>query len=271
MRATEDGKGTALRIALVTGASSGLGREYARLADERGRYDEIWAVARREERLKALAGELSTPVRAIVLDLTAPEAPARLESLLDKAAARAGGLEVGLLVNAAGFGKFGTYADLARAEVDAMIDLNCRALVDLTELALPRMRRGARVIQIASSASFQPLPGLNVYAATKAFVRSYTRALRFELRGRGIRVTAVCPLWVRTEFIDVARDTANGKTVRHPFPVLSARHVARWSMRVNALNYPIATCCATGLLMRLASKVLPAPLVMWAWEGLRRI
>lgn len=264
-----------MRIAIVTGASSGLGRGYARLADERGGYDEIWAVARRRERLEQLAGELATLVRPLPLDLTDPASGDALEQALAEAAAQARGqgqpFEVGLLVNAAGFGKFGTYADMTRAETDAMIDLNCRALVGVTQLALPYMGRGGRVIEVASSASFQPLPGLNVYAASKAFVRSYTRALRFELRGQGIRVTAVCPLWVRTEFIDVARDTANGQTVRHPFPVLDPRHVVRWSWGVNTINYPIACCCVSGLVMRLADKVLPAPVVMWAWEGLRRI
>jgi uncharacterized protein len=133
------------------------------------------------------------------------------------------------------------------------------------------MGKGGHIIQIASSASFQPLPGLNVYAASKAFVRSYTRALRFELRGKGVFVTAVCPLWVKTEFIKVARDTKNGHTVNHPFPQLSATHVVNWSMFVNRINYPIATCCITGFIMRIADKILPAPLVMWAWEGLRRI
>lgn len=264
-----------MRIAIITGASSGLGREYARLADERGGYDEIWAVARRRERLEALAGELSTPVRPLALDLTDARAAERVEAEMAAAEAlareRGDALEVGLLVNAAGFGKFGTCDDMTNAETDAMIDLNCRALVSLTQVALPRMGKGSRVIQVASSASFQPLPGLNVYAATKAFVRSYTRALRFELRGRGIRVTAVCPLWVATEFVDVARETKNGQTVRHPFPVLSARHVVRWSWGVNTANYPIACCCVTGLVMRLADKVLPAPVVMWAWEGLRRL
>lgn len=264
-----------MRIALITGASSGLGREYARWASEHGNYDQIWAVARRHQRLQELAVELSTPVRPVTLDLTEKTSIAQLEGLLNQAAsqceARGEKLTVALLVNAAGLGKFGTYADLTCEEVDTMVDLNCRALVDVTQVALSHMERDGRIIQIASSASFQPLPGLNVYAASKAFVRSYTRALRFELRGRGIFVTAVCPLWVKTEFIDVARQTANGQTVRHPFPVLGARRVVRWSMLVNALNYPVATCCVTGLLMRIADKIIPAPLIMWIWEGLRRV
>lgn len=253
-------------IAIITGASSGLGREYARLADSEHNYDELWLVARREERLRALAEELATPVRVLALDLTERAAIDELADLLERENAT-----VDLLVNAAGFGKFGTYADMTLDEVDSMIDLNCRALVDVTQVALAHMGRGSRIIEIASSASFQPLPGLNVYAASKAFVRSYTRALRFELRGRGIFVTAVCPLWVKTEFVDVCRDTANGQTVRHPFPMLSARHVVRWSTFINRINYPIATCCISGFLMRVADKIIPAPIIMWIWEGLRRI
>ena len=133
------------------------------------------------------------------------------------------------------------------------------------------MRRGARILEFASSAGFQPLPGLNVYAASKVFVISYTRALRRELHGRGIRVTAVCPIWIKTEFVEVARRTANGQTVKHPWPQLSPRRVARWSTLVNKANYPIATCSVFAFLMRIAGKIIPSPLVMWIWAGLRRI
>lgn len=260
-----------MRVAIITGASSGMGREYARLASEGGEYDEIWAVARRRERLEALAGELATRVRPVALDLSQPDAADEVGRLLGEARAKDSSLAVGLLVNAAGLGKFGTCDDLTNAEVSAMVDVNCRALVTLTQTCLPYMARGSRVIEFASCAGFQPLPGLDVYAATKAFVISYTRALRFELRGRGIRVTAVCPIWIRTEFVDVARRTANGATVRHPFPILSPRRVAIWSTLVNRVNYPVATCGVVPFVMRVAGKVLPAPLEMWAWEGLRRL
>lgn len=258
-----------MRIAIITGASSGLGREYALLADKEGAYDAIWAVARRTERLEALAAECKTPVLPITLDLGKPESPRVLGEMLGGVDAPS--IEVGLLVNAAGLGKFGTYRDLTQEETDAMIDVNCRALVDITQTVLPYMERGGRIVQIASSAGFQPLPGLNVYAATKAFVISYTRALRFELRGRHVRVTAVCPYWIKTEFVKVARETGNGATVKHPWPQLNPRHVARWSTLVNRANYPVATCCLIGLLMRIFCKVVPAPIIMWIWEGIRRI
>ena len=100
---------------------------------------------------------------------------------------------------------------------------------------------------------------------------SYTRALRRELPHRGIYVTAVCPTWVKTEFIKVARDTKNGTTVQHPWPQISAERVARWSMFVNRCNYPVATCGVIAFLMRVFCKVIPAPVIMWIWEGLRRI
>lgn len=254
---------------MITGASSGLGREYAYLADRECAYDEIWAVARRTERLEELAARCQTPVRPITLDLSKRESIPRLSEMLG--GLNAPDIQVGLLVNAAGLGKFGTYRDLTQQETDAMIDVNCRALVDITQAVLPYMDRGGRIMQVASCAGFQPLPGLNVYAATKAFVISYTRALRFELRGRHIRTTAVCPYWIRTEFVQVARSTGNGTTVKHPWPQLNPRHVAHWSTRVNRANYPVATCCLIGFIMRMFCKIVPAPIIMWIWEGIRRI
>jgi len=211
-----------MRIAIITGASSGLGREYALRADREHAYSEIWVIARRTDRLEELADECETPVRPISLDLSKPQSTRILSKLL-------GGVEepvfeVGLLVNAAGFGKFGTYRDITQDETDAMIDLNCRALADITQAVLPYMDRGARIMQIASCAAFQPLPGLNLYAATKAFVLSYTRALRFELRGRDIRATAVCPYWIKTEFVKVARHAERHDSEA---PVASAEPQAR--------------------------------------------
>ncbi len=118
--------------------------------------------------------------------------------------------DVRMLINAAGSGKIAASAALPLEQVDQMIDLNCRAAVDVTQICLPYMDSGAKIMEICSTAAFQPIPYLNVYAASKAFLYRYSRALRFELRPRDITVTAVCPYWIKdTEFIPSARQTAS--------------------------------------------------------------
>lgn len=254
-----------MNIALVTGASSGLGAAFIRRLDQQGGLDEIWGVARREGRMEALASELRTPMRSIALDLTKMESVEALRALLERERP-----DVRVLINSAGFGKFGTYADMTLQETADMVDLNCKAAVALTAAVLPHMGRGGRVLEICSSASFQPLPGFNVYAATKAFLLRYSRALRWEAAPRGIRVTAVCPGWIRTEFMDVARDTKNGRTVRcFPF-ALRPETVARRALR-DSRWMAVTTCGLPALVQRAASKFLPHCFIMACWEGLRRL
>ena len=172
-------------IALITGASSGLGQEIVRQL-HREKYGEIWAVARRRERLLALQELTEIPVRAIPLDLTDESAIGELEALLGEEKPR-----ISLLVNAAGFGKIGNYAEVPRRDSDRMIDLNCRAAVDLCTLAIPYMGRGSHIMNICSTAGFQPFPQLNVYAASKAFLYRYSRALRFDDSSKGLWLGAL--------------------------------------------------------------------------------
>ena len=193
-----------MNIAIVTGASSGMGREFVRQLGGYVSVDEIWAVARRASALETLKAEASVPVRPIVLDLLEESSFTELEALLESEKPN-----VRLLVNAAGFGKFGRYDQIPLADSLKMIDLNCKALVAMTELTLPYMKRGAKLLNLDSLSAFQPVPYLNVYASTKAFVLSYTRSLARELRPRGIRVMAVSPGWVKTEFFDHALQTSN--------------------------------------------------------------
>ena len=254
------------RVAIITGASSGMGAEFARQIDAMQVADELWLVARNRQALEEVAATLDTPARPLALDLTDPQAIDELRATL--ASERP---TVTFLVNAAGFGKFGDWRTIADAAVDSMIDLNCRALVDVTRAALPHMARGSRIIQVASAAAFAPLPHMNVYAATKAFVLRYTRALRWELHGTGITATALCPTWVKTGFEKVARDSKGGRDVGHLLGAQSARSVVRCALAANKAHF--AVCCASpqSLALRLIGKVVPSCITMAGWEGLRRL
>ena len=189
--------------ALVTGASAGIGEAIARQLASRGHG--VTLVARREERLIALAGELSESygvrAEAIATDLGDAAAREQLVAQVDGL-----DLEVEILVNNAGFGGAGTVADSRREQLVAMLRVNCEALLDLQARYLPAMvaRGRGTVINIASTAAFQPIPGTATYAATKAFVLSLSEAVHEELKGTGVTLTAVCPGPVRTEFTRVA-------------------------------------------------------------------
>ena len=188
-----------MKIAVITGASSGMGREFALRIDETEILDEIWVIARRQDRLEQLKNELTTRTRCISLDLSDKASLESYAALLESEKP-----EVAVLVNGSGFGKFGAFCDIPLDEQMNMIDLNTKALVAMTYMTLPYMKEGGKIYQIDSLSSFQPVPYIGVYGATKAFVLSFSRALGVELKKRGIRVLAVCPGWVKTEFFDRA-------------------------------------------------------------------
>lgn len=185
-------------VALVTGASAGLGIDFARQLSASGA--RLVLVARRKERLEELASELGN-ARAVALDLSRPDATARLMADLS-----AHNEHVDLLVNNAGFGLMGAFANMDGARQRQMVDLNCGLLTELAHAVLPRMleRRRGGILNVASTAAFQPGPYSAVYYATKAYVLSFTEALHEELSGSGVHVTALCPGPTRTEFFDVA-------------------------------------------------------------------
>ena len=186
------------RIAIVTGATSGAGREFVRQLDGTlyGQLDELWAVARSGEELEALANVTYAPVRPFALDLTDPAS----FDVLRAALAAEGEVRVSWLVNSAGCGWFGPQADADPAVVRRMVSLNCLALAETCELALPYMGDGSRIVNMSSVAAWLPLPQMGVYAATKRFVLDMTRALNEDLRGTGIHACAVCPKAMDTAF-----------------------------------------------------------------------
>lgn len=192
------------KVALVTGASAGLGIEFARQLAKRGH--RLVLAARRKERLDALAGELGN-ARAMTIDLSKQDAATRVMADLE-----AHGESVELLVNNAGFGLIGRFAKADAARLRQMIDLNVGTLTDLCRAVAPAMieRKSGAILNVASTAAFQPGPKMAVYFATKAFVLSLSEALHEELKPHGVKVTCLCPGPTRTEFGDVAGFGGNG-------------------------------------------------------------
>jgi len=211
------------KTALVTGASAGLGAQYARLFARDGHA--LVLVARRKDRLDDLAVELreqyNVTVYVLPADLAAPEAPARLYAELAQRS-----IEVDFLVNNAGFGANGAFATLDLMPQLEMIQVNVVALTQLTRLLLPAMltRGSGRILNIGSTAGFQPGPYMAVYYATKAFVNSFSEALAQEVRDSGVTVTLSCPGPTATEFSQVA---GNEKTKLFQSVVMDAETVAR--------------------------------------------
>ena len=195
-----------MNIAIVTGASSGMGREFVRQLSDWVRVDEIWAIARRADALEELKKETAVPVRPVSLDLLKEESFETLQAMLETEKPT-----ISLLVNAAGFGKFGAYHKVSVADDCRMINLNCKALVVITRLCIPYMGPGSHILQLDSLSAFQPVPYITTYGATKAFVLSYTRAMIRELKGSGIRMMAMNPGWVKTEFFGHAMQTNTGE------------------------------------------------------------
>lgn len=185
-----------MKIAIVTGASSGMGRKMVfLLADRFGGLEEIWVVARRKEALRALKGQVPVKLRVFPMDLTKEEGKEHFSHTLELLHP-----DVKLLVNAAGTGTSGLAEEIPVSRQTETVRLNCEALVWMTETVLPYMNANSRILQFSSAAAFLPQPGFAVYAASKSFVLSYSRALAGELKKRRIYVTAVCPGPVRTEF-----------------------------------------------------------------------
>ena len=188
-----------MNIAVVTGASSGMGREFVTAIDKEYELDELWVIARREDRLQELQGACRTKVRPLAWDLSDTANFEVYKQLLEAEKPR-----IRILVNAAGYGLFGTFEDMDLEGQLGIVDLNDKALTAMCLLSLPYMEKGDSIVNLGSNSSWQPVPFLNVYAASKAYVLSFSRGLGRELKPRGVHVMCVCPGWIRTEFMDRA-------------------------------------------------------------------
>ena len=252
-----------MRIAVITGASSGIGKEFVRQISTHGSYDEIWAIARSEDKLQALQQETPIPVRPVVLDLSKEQSFYGYADLLKQTAP-----QIGILINCSGFGKFAAAADIPPEECANMIDLNCKAVLALALYSLPYMARGSEMINVASVAAFQPIPFISVYAATKSFVLSFSRALNREQKARGIKITALCPFWTKTAFFNRAVSAPNSgeePIVKYYAAMYDPQKIVRRALRDVTRGKDVSQYGFIARAQALLCKLLPHSLIMRVW------
>lgn len=258
--------GVFMNTALITGASSGIGMEFARQLCIRKKADGFILVARREERLSALREELlslgASAVTVVEADLLTDEGIDAVSRTLKEK-----DITLSYYVGAAGFGVFGDCMQLPEDTVSDMIDLNVRALVLLTNRAIAYMREGCRMILLGSASCFTPLPGFNIYAASKAFVMHYARALRYELRERRIFVTCFCPGWVDTEFLGKA-EKPGVRTPKSYKPLLKTENVVRGCIRAADKKKMLYVTNWYTKTQHLLSKIAPTALLISLWRSM---
>ena len=246
-----------MNIIIITGASSGMGVEFAlQLDNVFHNIDEIWMIARRKEGMLEVAQYLEHTTRVLDMDVTDEKQMERFKKLLadEKPVIR-------MLVNCAGYGIMGEFSASNISEELGMIDVNCRALTQMTYLCIPYMRKNSRIIQLASSAAFLPQPNFAVYAATKSYVYSFSRALNQELRSKGIYVTAVCPGPVDTPFFDIAEKTGSTLAVKK-LTIVRADHVVERAIADSYHRHEKSVYSAWIRSFDIAAKVLPHRVVL---------
>lgn len=250
------------KIAIITGASSGFGKEFVKLLLDEPEISEIWAIARSGDKLWQLSQEFGPKIVAIPADLSDKESYDTLRKRLETTH-----VSVQYLVNNAGYAKLCAYDDLSVDESLNMIDLNIGAVVALGLICIPHMPEGSHILNVASQASFFPLPYQNLYSSTKAFVRNYTRALNVELKERGICATAVCPGWMRTALFDRCLIGAK-KAATNFFGIVEPDVVARKALKDAKKGKDISVYGLYVKLTHLLSKLLPqrAMMKLWLWQ-----
>ena len=246
-----------MRVAVVTGASAGIGREFVYAIDRQENLDEIWVIARRADRLEELKDKCRTPVRPIVLDLSELRALDDYKAILESERP-----EIAILVNAAGFGVFGPFAEKDLQKQLSSATVNSLALTGMCHISLPYMKKGDCIINMGSNSSWQPVPYQAVYGASKSYVLNFSRALCRELKPKGIHVLCVCPGWIKTEFQQVAHHDEYIRFVDRWYGpeevVAQAMSDLKKKKMVSILGHPVRRQ------VRLV-KILPVKFVMDTW------
>ena len=253
-------------VAVITGASSGMGREFALTLSAHGKFDEVWLIARREDRLKELSIKLPFKTRILAWDLTEPDAADRYQQLLEELKPN-----IKYLINCSGFGKFDKTVNVPASVNLNMVDLNCKAVLYTCQLSLKYMSPGAKIINIASVAAMQPIPYINVYGATKAFVLSFSRALNREVKKEGISVTAVCPFWTKTEFFNRAVRTDEKAVVKKYVAMYNPQDIVKRAYRDAERGKDVSKYGFIARAQMLLTKILPHSQIMSIWQRQQKL
>lgn len=252
-----------MNIAIITGASSGIGREFAIQLDKKEKFDEIWLVARRVAKMEELAKLLTAKVKILALDLNKDEDIDKFSYELENEKPN-----IRYLVNSSGYGKFGSYEEVSLADSSQMIDLNCKSLVLFTLHSIKYMEKGAHIINMGSASSFFPLPYFNVYASTKAFVVHYSHGLYDELKPKGIVVTVVSPGWVKTEFFDRADNNDQVHGPKKYKPLFEAKDVVRKAIKDTNKGKKDSVYGAYTKFHKFAGRFFPRKIMTSIWKGM---
>ena len=241
-----------MNIAIITGASSGLGVEFFKEIQNE-QLDEVWVIARREKNLIEICESYGkTGYKILPMDITVEENLTTLESLLMSEKPT-----IKFLINNAGFGVFGKVFDIDKKKQSSMIDLNVKALTEITSIALKHMDKGSKIINTCSIASFAPNANLTAYSATKAYVMSFSRALRQELKKKNINVTAVCPGPMATEFLSVAGIENGNSKMFDSLPYCNPQKTARRGIKASKKGKAVYTPRLIYKFYRFLAKIVP--------------
>lgn len=247
------------KIAIVTGASGGFGKEFVKLLLNECELDEIWAFGRNPIKLNKLINEFGNKIKPFCLDLSKTDEILSFTEILKKEKP-----VITYLINNAGFAKFCSYQDLSIEESVNMINLNCGGVVAMGLLCIPYMTKGSHILNIASQAAFQPLPYQNIYSSTKAFVRNYSRALNIELKEQNISVTAVCPGWMKTDLFETAIIGAKKATKKFRGMVTPDK-AAKKALKDAKKGKDISVYSVYVKLCHMTAKLLPQRVMMKLW------
>lgn len=253
-----------MNIAIITGASSGMGQEFALQLDKQlSKVEEFWLVARRKDKMEELSQLLDHKTRIFPFDLSNESEIKQFGEVLEISKPR-----ICMLINCAGFGLMGSFQELGLEAQNVMIDVNCKGLIQMTHFCIPYMRKNARIIQLASSAAFVPQENFSIYAATKSFVLSFSKSLGAELRKHKIYVTAVCPGPVDTAFFDIAEQYGKTLAVKK-FTMVACERVVREAISASKQKKTMSVCSLPMQLFWIISKVIPHSFIMYIMRFLR--